>query len=831
MLRSFIYQIVMARGKLLKIVKRVMEEQDQLTTDIGALWRLFNTLATHQRVGSLILIVDAIDECLQDGQEWFVQHLDEFVHLNSSPIRVFITGRPNCPAANALKISSTSTSYLDLETRQSELEKDVDVFIQEHTKRLVRNGRCTEETRVMLEGILQHKAEGSFLWVSLALPLLRARRFLKKSDLTVAQNLPSDLKRMYQSLMEAIPEDERLLASKTMCAIATCQRNLTIQEMNAMLAIDASHRSVADIDDDEVFSHTQQVESLLSGLVRTSGNHIALIHHTLKEYLVECQSDETAVRDHRLVGDIGVSHHLVAECCMRYLILREFEQDVFSNSTPQSPTISEDPGLGVIDPNASSESDRSLNMLFMESEETTENSAVSIGIRYKLYDYAARFWASHFLEIQHDLPDELQNLALSVYEATNSRNWFKYVSILDNEYSEYPVNPDSLTLACFYGHDSMVHALLLSHDDDACSPALYWAASNGHVPCVRALLSEKPSRQCWSDVRGRSSLAIAAARGHTTCVEEILLRGTFDVNVTDPNSRTPLSLAAGGAHFETVCKLLVDAKVDVNLPDRSRATPIFWAVCVNSSPVVQRLLKDKRTRLDCLDRRRRTALSWACEYGFIDLVRLLARSQHAETDQADARGRTPLIYAAMFGHLEVVKYLVQRGGIDLSHQDSEGRNAVSWAAQQSKVCVLEYLLEKNPLGAQIQDVHGWNPFAWTLDPPERRANARALMSHDPEASYHNGSGLGMFELAISWRSYSITSLLISYKAFPINETSLEGRTAMSYAAEVGHVGLVRQLLATKDIDIKIADPQGRTPYSFAAAGHHDEVCRLLQENL
>jgi ankyrin repeat protein len=830
MLRSFIYQIVKARRKLLKIVKRVMEEQDQLAMDIGALWRLFNTLATHQRARSLVLIIDAIDECPQDGQEWFVQHLDEFLRLNSSPIRVFITGRPNCPAANALKSFSTSTSCLDLETRQSDLEKDVDIFIQEHTKRLVRNGRCTEETRVMLEAILQRKAEGSFLWVSLALPLLRARRFLKKSDLTVAQNLPSDLKRMYQSLMEAIPEDERLLAGKTMCTITTCQRNLTIQEMNAMLAIDASHRSVADIDDDEVFSNTQQVESLLSGLVRTSGNHITLIHHTLKEYLVECQSDGTAVRDHRLVGDIGVSHHLIAECCMRYLLLEEFEQDIFSDSTPPSPTISEDPGLGMRDSNASSESDRSLNMLFMEPEVITENSAASIGNRYKLYDYAARFWTSHFLEIQDDLPDELRDLALSIYEATTSRNWFKYVSILDNEHSEYPMDPDPLILACFYGHASMANTLILSHDDDACSPAFFWAASNGHAPCVRALLSEKPSRQSWSDVRGRSPLAIAAARGHTTCVEEILLRGTFDVNGTDLNSRTPLSLAAGGAHFETVCKLLVDANVDVNLPDRSGATSIFWAVCVNSSPVVQRLLKDKRTRLDCLDRRRRTALSWACEYGFIDLVRLLTRSQHAGMDQADARGRTPLIYAAMFGHLEVVKYLVQRGGIEPSHQDSEGRNAVSWAAQQSKVCVLEFLLEKDPLGAQMQDVHGWNPFAWTLDPPERLANARALLSHAPEAGYHNGSGLGMFELAISWGSFAIAGLLISQQIFPINEISLEGRTAISYAAEVGHVGLVRQLLAREDIDIKIADPQGMTPYSFAAAGHYDEVCKLLKEH-
>lgn len=809
-----------------------MEEQKQLFMDIGALWRLFRTLATHQQVRSLVIIADAIDECPQDDQEWFVRHLVEMLRLNLTPIRAFVTGRPNCPAANALKSSGASASYLDLETRKKNLEKDVNFFIQEHTKRLVRNGKCTEETRITLEGVLQSKAEGSFLWVSLALSLLRKRRFLKKTDLlALDKNLPSDLMRMYQSLMKAIPEDDRSLADKTICFVATCQKNLTIHEMDAMLAIDASHRSIAEISDNSVFSHTREVESLLSGLVRISDNCIALIHHTLKEYLVESQNDERANDNYCLMRNSESPHRLVAECCMRYLLLEEFEQDLFSDSIPSTPTIPEESGSDIGGDDTSPESDHSLEMLFREPEEMTEDSAASIRTRYKLFDYAARFWAFHFLEIQHDLPAELQDLALILYNTRIHRNWFRYVSILDHERGEFPVDPDPLTLACFYGHVAMVKALLSNHDDNVCSPALYWAASNGHASCVSALLSAKPTQQSWSNVRGRCPLAIAAARGHTICVGEIMSRETFNVNETDLNDQTPLSIAAGGSHFETVCKILSDENVDVNIPDRSGATPIFWAVYPNSLPVVQCLLKDKRTRLDCLDHRQRNVLSWACEYGFTDLVRLLARSRQAEMDRADIRGRTPLMYAAMCGHLEVVRYMVHHGGIDLSKQDSEGRNAVSWAAQQSNVRVLEYLLKNNPLGAQTRDANGWNPFAWTMDPPERLTNALALLTHGPEACYHNGSGVSMFALAISWRSFAIARLLISQKTFPINETSLEGRTAISYAAEVGHVGLVRQLLGIENVDVKIADPRGMTPYSFAAAGRHDEVCRLLQEGL
>ena len=72
MLRSLVYQIIFARRKLLKIVKRAMDEHKQLFTDGGALWRLFQTLATHQQVRALVIIVDAIDECPQENQEWFM---------------------------------------------------------------------------------------------------------------------------------------------------------------------------------------------------------------------------------------------------------------------------------------------------------------------------------------------------------------------------------------------------------------------------------------------------------------------------------------------------------------------------------------------------------------------------------------------------------------------------------------------------------------------------------------------------------------------------------------------------------------------------------------
>lgn len=92
---------------------------------------------------------------------------------------------------------------------------------------------------------------------------------------------------IYKYLIEAIPKNEYSLASRTICFVVTCQRNLIIHEIDTILAINISHRSTADISNDSIFSRVKEVESLLYSLIRTSDSRIALIHYMLKEYLIE----------------------------------------------------------------------------------------------------------------------------------------------------------------------------------------------------------------------------------------------------------------------------------------------------------------------------------------------------------------------------------------------------------------------------------------------------------------------------------------------------------------------------------------------------------------
>jgi len=54
-----------------------------------------------------------------------------------------------------------------------------------------------------------------------------------------------------------------------------------------------------------------------------------------------------------------------------------------------------------------------------------------------------------------------------------------------------------------------------------------------------------------------------------------------------------------------------------------------------------------------------------------------------------------------------------------------------------------------------------------------------------------------------------------------------GRTALSWAAEIGQEEVMKLLLLHKDVDVSSEDRYGRTPLLWAAAGGHEAVVKLL----
>ena len=245
---------------------------------IQDLWDcLEQMIRVASRSHQVYLVLDGLDECDSSSQSKLSEQMRKICNDHrqneNSAVKVVIFSRP-------LDLSHQADLAVDLHAPESleQTKKDI---------RMIVEGSCRliQDKEIFCD-VLTKRANGTFLWVALALSLLKdisvQQKVVCENSAFLDELLPIGLDAMYNRMLFNIIEhlhrnSHRHDMMRVFRCITFSQRPLTIEEVRVLTDCDSPF--VADVI--SVFSH---VLSMTGG---SDGGTIELVHMSLREYLTK----------------------------------------------------------------------------------------------------------------------------------------------------------------------------------------------------------------------------------------------------------------------------------------------------------------------------------------------------------------------------------------------------------------------------------------------------------------------------------------------------------------------------------------------------------------
>ncbi|KAL9601837.1 MAG: hypothetical protein Q9179_002728 [Wetmoreana sp. 5 TL-2023] len=785
-----------------------------LTQNFSELWRILVDCGRSSDTGEVVCILDALDECNDDGQRQLIDQLKEF-YLGSRPskLKFLITSRPYDDLEASFDKFSGASTYLrfDGDDKSEEISKEINLVINDRVGDIARGFADVDRDKISER--LKLMENRTYLWLHLTLDAIKQSGSKRRSDVeSVLAELSEKVSDKYEKILgrsKNQAQTEILLR-----IVLAAARPLTVEEANVALTLAlrdkqiASHTALqSELWPRENFQST--VKNLCGLFISVHNFKLSFIHQTAREFLLhsECQGHWKG----RL--NMPNSHSTTLQSCLYYLVL----QDV--------PVI--------------------------ESPRDTTN-----GRRYPFLNYAAKHWPSHFSkhfgEAGTESEKEISELALRLCDTRSKPNEFWYALYVNTRY-DFPWSASSLIITAYLGFETIVKQLLDtgevdidSKDDNNGRTPLSWAARYGHEAVVEQLLNTgKVDINLKDKYDGRTPLSLAAQHGHEAVVKQLLDTGKVDIDWKDNYGQTPLSRVAEGGYkvegrYEAVVKQLLDTgKVDIDLKDNNGRTPLSLAAKGAYKAVIKQLLNTGKVDINSKDNNGRTPLSWVVRYGHEAVVEQLLNTGKVDIDLKDNNGRTPLSLAVQYGYKAVVKQLLNTGKVDIDLKDNYGQTPLSLAAKGAHKAVIKQLLNTGKVDINLKDNNGRTPLSWAAEggyEVEGRYEAvvkQLLDTGKVDIDLKDNDGRTPLSLAaegnygVEGMYEAIVKQLLDIGKVDIDSKDNNGRTPLSWVVEEGYKVVIKQLLNTGKVDIESKDNDGRTPLSWAAEEGHEVVVKQL----
>lgn len=397
------------------------------------------------------------------------------------------------------------------------------------------------------------------------------------------------------------------------------------------------------------------------------------------------------------------------------------------------------------------------------------------------------------------------------------------------------VGPDKHTPlfeACMQSHKEMAQ-LLLERGADIHLPnsrsdtVLCKMGWHGYTQIGEILLEHGASIDAVNQ-HGFSALHECCYHGHIEMALMLLRRGArFDTY--NEGGYAPIHLACQLGHIKILQKLL-EVGDDVNhIAPRIHWTPIGEASQQNRPDIVELLLSRGADPEEWLNAEghQQTPLMRAAAEGHTVILDLLLDRGQARIEAEDEEGKTALYYAVIRGKTETTKQLLTRKPNLEVRDHKEQYTPLHQAARASNIGLLRILLEAGA-DPNVREIHRWTPLHEAAARGELKI-IQDLLRHgaDPDPlEEHRRSPL---RLAITENRIDVARLLLKTEGVNIDSVDFIDETPLSEACRRGQLGIVEELTQRGAV-VDRPNDAGLTALHFAAQNGHVEVVKFLLDS-
>ncbi|KAF1998155.1 hypothetical protein P154DRAFT_621918 [Amniculicola lignicola CBS 123094] len=606
--------------------------QDSITS-VNVALDILETIAQDQTTGPIILVIDALDECIKDDRERLIDFANDlFSGSNIAKLKMRFTSRPYHHIVSRLKSPFSDPDFHVLgEDLVDTLKEEIDAVISHRVKEL----RLEEDLSDYLISRLCHFENRTYLWISFVFESTTFRRTRSGID-TWLQQLPQSVEDYYTKILGQVEDLE--LVYKVICFLLVAQWPLTVSEMNEAVNIKREDNVIEleTVDDFRI-----RLRHGCGLFISIHEDLVVFIHQTAREYLLQ---DTIVHAPGRRIGEqpgrhdhdhdatlneilkspshwcheitVHQAHAVVADCCLSFLTMKcvlseaervrkEWAQGIGGQTDWNSIYFTEDKNWDE-DPTETSWSEKchipSFNQpwrryingnLICPPEEIPDfHITGSLEKRFQFFKYASQSWKNHVLESGMDYLQMDLRIRLLCHSTVSSpclwrlfdkRRMSSFGHVLPFEnywlHETFPVHHSTLNSLASLG---FLHAICqsLSQLDQALEREQATGLSRNRL-CHRVYRELHgvywDKKQSLFRPTGITPLWVSAAQGFFDIVKELLDRDT-DVNVhCSGMGTTPLHMACLGGH-DKIVQILVDKGALVDEQDGGGRMPLEYAI-------------------------------------------------------------------------------------------------------------------------------------------------------------------------------------------------------------------------------------------------------------